>query len=559
MTDQHAAADDDGGPSGYTPLDELRGGGIAGGEPSTVSSVLMMASSTSASSGAPEEEAYPPGAAAPFPAPAAATFILAPSTKHDVEPEGWSDYSDDDDYGEAKGPMGEGAFFADMSAFPNPNEEEDAQQQQQQEEEEEEAAVPNGSAPLSMSGGADDDDDSDQDKDEDFDFRAIADQALRALDDEYLSTLQEQEVPAVAEDINVADQDDDSGNGVDDVSDNSKGRDNGEEEGHENPTPAMDAEDGSPLPPSRAKELPPIDNEAVRKAMEAMRLKSPDLANTLDAGAEQRLDAKYRLSLAPTLVPDVHCIIPPAPLRAFRKMTSKAVAASANLSRSATISEALVRCVPHLLLPQQDVKGAKKSNLVIHIIGSDHIECQTEETVRAAVGPLVRWIESACSSNVSSIDIELSGPNVPVAAERRGLTHLSSSSGCGLQSATARCIKCVYHDYLQSEECRTPDLVIAFDAGIWGYDEWRPTLEAMCNHESTIPFVITGYTVQEAEDDAEVVAEVAANAKACCLWSAEINPFGSRKKRETNSAARGREYRENGAWQAWRLGGTCSD
>jgi len=75
----------------------------------------------------------------------------------------------------------------------------------------------------------------------------------------------------------------------------------------------------------------------------------------------------------------------------------------------------------------------------------------------------------------------------------------------------------------------------------------------MCNHDSAIPFVITAYTVQEAEDDTEVVA---ANAKACCLWSAEINPFGSRKKRETASAAHGREYRENGAWQAWRLGGT---
>ena len=80
-------------------------------------------------------------------------------------------------------------------------------------------------------------------------------------------------------------------------------------------------------------------------------------------------------------------------------------------------------------------------------------------------------------------------------------------------------------------------------------------MEAMCNHDSAIPLVITGYTVQEVEDDAEVVTEVAANAKACCLWSPEINPFGSRKKRETSSAARGREYRENGAWQAWRLGG----
>ena len=506
----------DGEPCGYTPLDELQG-------PSVASSVLM-ASSTSASKDTPEEAES-----------AAATFILAPSTgKDDVEPEGWSDYSDDDNY-EAKPPMGgEGAFFADMSAFPHPEKEED---------------VPSGYAPLSMSGGpADGDGDDDNgdnakaEEEEEFDFRAIADQALRALDDEYLSTVQmqqEQEVPAVADNVNIVD-------------DNNNEE---EEEVHDQAdSTAENADEATPMP-SRVKELPSIDNDAVRKAMEAMRLKSPNLANTLDAGAEQRLDAKYRLTLAPSLVPDVHGIIPPAPLKAFRKMTAKAVAASANLSRSATIAEAIVRCLPHLLLPNQD-KKQKESNLVIHIIGSDHVECQSEETVRAAVGPLVRWIESACSSNVSSIEIELSGPNVPVAAERRGVTDLSSTSNGGLESATARCVNCVYHDYLQSKECKTPDLAIAYDAGIWGYDEWRPTLEAMCNHDSAIPFVITGYTVQEVEDDAEVVTEVAANAKACCLWSPEINPFGSRKKRETSSAARGREYRENGAWQAWRLGGT---
>ena len=526
MTDQHEEATGadatDGEPSGYTPLDELQG-------PSVASSVLM-ASSTSTSTDTPEE-------AGPASSTAAATFILAPSTGKDVvEPEGWSDYSDDDHY-EAKPPMGgEGAFFADMSAFSHPDKEEED--------------VPNGYAPLSMSGGPDDDDgdpssdngDNAEGEEEEIDFRAIADQALRVLDDEYLSTVQtqqKQEVPAVTQGVHI----------VDDKSIHEE-----EEEAHDQAESTADADEATPLP-SQAKELPPIDNQAVRKAMENMRLKSPNLANTLDAGAEQRLDAKYRLSLAPSLVPDVHGIIPPAPLKAFRKMTAKAVAASANLSRSATISEAIVRCLPHLLLPNQD-KKQKESNLVIHIIGSDHVECQSEETVRAAVGPLVRWIESACSSNVSSIEIELSGPNVPVAAERRGVTDLSSTSNGGLQSATARCVNCVYHDYLQSKECKTPDLAIAYDAGIWGYDEWRPTLEAMCNHDSAIPFVITGYTVQEVEDDAEVVTEIAANGKACCLWSPEINPFGSRKKRETSSAARGREYRENGAWQAWRLGGT---
>ena len=558
MTDHHheaATTAADGGPSGYTPLDDLKNGGA-------VSSVLMASTGASAS-GVPNE----PGEAEahqqqPPPPAAAATFILAPSNKPDVEPEGWSDYSDDDN-GEPNSSMmveGEGAFFADMAAFSNQNEEEEAHQ------EEADGHAPGGYAPLSMSGGPDDDGDNDASGDEDFDFRAIADQALRALDDEYLGTVQMQQERAVVadNDDDVDDDDDDDCGGAEEVLATDDKKDNDKDEGLEHAeATTTDVTDAIALP-SKAKEHPnpPIDNDAVRKAMETMRLKSPDLANTLDAGAEQRLDPKYRLSLAPTLVPDVHGIIPPTPLKAFRKMTSKAVSASANLSRSATISEALVRCLPHLLLPQGAEGGTKSANsrLVIHVVGSDYVECRTEETVRAAVGPLVRWIESACSSNVSDIDIHLLGPNVPIAAERRGLVDLSSpSTDSGVQSATARCINCVYHDYLRSEEGGTPDLAVAFNAGCWGYNEWRPTLEVMCNHDSAIPFVITAYTVQEAEDDAEVVTvvtEVAANAKACCLWSAEINPFGSRKKRETASAAHGREYRENGAWQAWRLGGT---
>jgi len=336
------------------------------------------------------------------------------------------------------------------------------------------------------------------------------------------------------------------------------------------------------------KELPPIDGDAVRRAVASMRIKSPNVAANLDAGAERRLDPRYRLSLAPSLVPSAHAIIPSTPLAAFRRTSPKAVTATANLSRSATISEAVVRCLPHLLLPHSGSSHSsgsttEKSTLKMHIVGCDHIECQSDETVRAAFGPLIRWVGAACSSQLSNVNIELLGPNVPLAAERRGplsLMPYSGSGDVGLQSATVSSINCLYHDYLQ-EKGNTADIAVAFNAGIWGYDEWRPTLEALCEQEKAVPFIITAYTVQEAEDDAEVVAEVAdaltsgaqkvgevqstEEAAACdslggskgkCLWEAEVNPYGSRKKRDTSSAIVGREYRENGAWQGWLLGGS---
>jgi hypothetical protein len=74
-------------------------------------------------------------------------------------------------------------------------------------------------------------------------------------------------------------------------------------------------------------------------------------------------------------------------------------------------------------------------------------------------------------------------------------------------------------------------------------------------------FVITAYTLEECDDDAEVVAELAGNfasdqsgTVARELWAPEHNPFSSRMERKTKTAAPDRQYFENGAWQAWILG-----
>eukprot|EP00957_Ditylum_brightwellii_P127811 9748008-Ditylum_brightwellii.AAC.1 len=102
-------------------------------------------------------------------------------------------------------------------------------------------------------------------------------------------------------------------------------------------------------------------------------------------------------------------------------------------------------------------------------------------------------------------------------------------------------------------------MAIAFNAGIWGYDSWLPTLVYLSQRSVgyTVPFVITSYTVEEGEDDGEVVEELLTkdgNVGQCC-WECERNTFGSNKERETKSNTKGTVYRENGAWQCWLFGG----
>jgi hypothetical protein len=381
------------------------------------------------------------------------------------------------------------------------------------------------------------------------------------------------------------------------------------------------------LKESKSIKSKPIDINAIQKAMQSIRLKAPQFATTLDAGALSSFstcaaDIATDSALASIInftsrvmeqsrdkQLQTHNIIPAVPLAAFRRVTPKAQAASANLSRSATLSEAVLRLWPLICFRRkmsvtglgasqhQPIRSSK--TLTIHILGADGIECSSEALVHKLVGPFVRWLNAALHSGslgesngaeiaAQSIDtllIEFSGPNVPSAMDGRTLDLLPSpiTQMGGLTTA-----KAIFHqrEYHEVPSCiddvdEPADLSIAFNAGIWGYDTWKPTIECMIRGNNidspandrmsligNTLFVITAYTLEESEDDASVITEVVetiainksiklqenSNAIARQLWAPELNPFSSRLERFTASAPPGRKYFENAAWQAWLLG-----
>jgi hypothetical protein len=301
--------------------------------------------------------------------------------------------------------------------------------------------------------------------------------------------------------------------------------------------------------PMPKKELPQIDTLAVRKAMTGIK------ANVgLDEKLQKWEDEQKRKKSSQQ---HHHSVIPTAPLKAFRRTTAKAIQATANLSRSATIAESLHRL--SYLLQCQD-------RLVIHIVGADQVECQSEERVRATFSPLARWIDQSIYSP-RHLSICLVGPNLPSKIASNGTPiHLlpeSSNDHRRLWSAEARCYEASYHTWLSDQDTLAADLVVCFNAGIWGYDEWKPTLRYLVDRNAAIPFVVTSYTLEEAEDDFDVMEEMVKESpnhgenvspsKAICLWGPEANAFASKQERDTATAVQGRIYRENHAWQAWRL------
>ncbi len=382
-----------------------------------------------------------------------------------------------------------------------------------------------------------------------------------------------------------------------------------------------------------------VNKDAITKAMTNIRLKaSTTLITKLDEGVKQgTIKTIYPIVNVPT----EHPIIPSKQLLAFRRSnTLKSIDATSKLTRSATLADGVAQFVEWIgvckeqkqkqhqhqpnneqlsLLSSFD-KERKNSHdtFVIHIIGADNVECKSKETIQQAIGPFVQWwdkvtttITTGMTSNnqqspvqtfISSFQhlrIEFLGPNISHEAHLRQPvllfpTPTSNKKSCtnknvnkkGLQTATAICRNCLYHDYLETikkndsidnddnnsdganSNYSFPHIMIAYNAGIWGYDDWIPTLKSM----NTIlphptPFIITSYTLHEAEDDAEVVRDVFMewekdiacgnnkNVQDFVVVTPVTNPFGSRKVRETKTSPNARPYFENGAWQLWVMGG----
>jgi hypothetical protein len=321
-----------------------------------------------------------------------------------------------------------------------------------------------------------------------------------------------------------------------------------------------------------------VDTNAVRKAIETLSTKNKD------ASFHQKF-AKWQMRQ------QHHALIPVASCKAFckSKSTEKSRMATKNLSRSATISEAVVRLSLLSSFPPTDM-------LLIDIVGVDHVECENESTIRDTFGPFVRWLGNYYSLPSSSavqrqqqndaarrVHFRLIGRDLigPTTAEGNVINLLTSVS----MQATASCHSGVYHEFLEEEKQKQtafnnsnsdsdsdnnndnavvchdkniPDLVLAFNAGIWGYEEWGTTIRYLAQQQDATSMIITSYTFDECEDDNDVILRaIAPSDTASILWKPEQNPFGSEVIRETKCSPQ--PNRENACWQAWLLGGKTSD
>ena len=190
--------------------------------------------------------------------------------------------------------------------------------------------------------------------------------------------------------------------------------------------------------------------DAIRKAVETMSIKNKDsqfqrkfvvwqqnqlLQQQKHQNAQQQ-NAQHQL--IPT--PSYQVFHTPAPTRKSRL-------ASADLSRSATIAEAVVRLS---LLPFEG------DSMLIDIIGVDHVECDSPSTVRNTFQPFIKWLKDyfllSQEDQKIHVHFRLIGRELPIkpTTDRVTIDLLDSiSTPISSLRATASYHTGLYHEFLE--------------------------------------------------------------------------------------------------------------
>ena len=87
----------------------------------------------------------------------------------------------------------------------------------------------------------------------------------------------------------------------------------------------------------------------------------------------------------------------------------------------------------------------------------------------------------------------------------------STKDGNGIIYVTIQYISDYYHHWedthrIYNSKTEPPfRLIIAFNAGIWGYDSWLPTLRYVMSNLHYVPFIFTSYNKLEADDSIDTI------------------------------------------------------
>ena len=192
---------------------------------------------------------------------------------------------------------------------------------------------------------------------------------------------------------------------------------------------------------------------------------------------------------------------------------------------------------------------SSKTLLDIHILGADNVEVASlkENDIVKKWG---RLFDILSFDGIVQLYLVFIGPSLPLSKHQQSITFNHRTLAVTIQASHG-----YYHDYL--EYGAIPDLIIAYNAGLWGYDSWQPTLSAIfrgwseSNTEKYL--VITSYTLHESEDDYDTMhtihSTLGIDQKLYWHWDCEENLNKCTAQVQRSCAKEDRSYFQNNYWQ----------
>ena len=197
----------------------------------------------------------------------------------------------------------------------------------------------------------------------------------------------------------------------------------------------------------------------------------------------------------------------------------------------------------------------------IHLLGCDVIgEGATAKDTVQTFSPMFLELVKHFEARAIEITLLLNGVNFNMEEQ-----SLSVSEGLkGIDKLTLVYCPGLYHES-QLAKSYPPDILLAFNAGIWGYDDWLPTLRYILKSDTSnlnrVPLVITSYNRLEAEDDEDVLLKLLKSSGAGeeadklavdkhCVWGTEKNqhPDESSRRKSTHE---GELLTDNAYWMCY--------
>lgn len=200
---------------------------------------------------------------------------------------------------------------------------------------------------------------------------------------------------------------------------------------------------------------------------------------------------------------------------------------SAKLTRSLSLFHAL------------KVFACTGPKVVVHLLGADYLEAKNPVVQFKPLFTLLK------DSGVEQLVLVFVGPNLDDSIDKTERQFM-----CVGISITFQFSEQLYHEHQQGS-LAVADLVVCFNAGVWGYNSWSPTFRSL---PVNTPCIVTSYNKFEADDDHDAINKTFSTPPAKLIeweWSFECNPYASTVTRD--SGIKDRPCIENNYWQAFRV------